>query len=91
MASHVDIDNDKVRVTRWTLAQGDETGQHRHEHDYVVIPLRSGRMRITQPDGSEVTTELTQAVPYFRQAGATHNVSNADPDVVDFVEVELLG
>jgi beta-alanine degradation protein BauB len=89
MAAHVHIDNDRVRVTRWTLAQGDETGQHVHEHDYVVIPIASGRMLITQPDGSQATSELTQAVPYFRQAGVRHNVTNPDARLLDFIEVEL--
>lgn len=91
MASQVKIDNNRVRVTRWTLAKGDETGQHLHEHDYVVIPLLPGRMLITQPDDSEVTSELTQGVPYFREAGVKHNVINPGRDVLDFIEVELLG
>lgn len=48
-------------------------------------------MLITQPDDSEVTSELTQGVPYFREAGVKHNVINPGRDVLDFIEVELLG
>ena len=35
----VQIDNDSVRVTEWRFAPGAETGWHRHEHEYVVIPV----------------------------------------------------
>jgi quercetin dioxygenase-like cupin family protein len=35
----VQIDDDKVKVTRWDFSPGAETGWHRHEMDYVVVPL----------------------------------------------------
>ena len=31
------IDNEKTRVTEWVFDIGDETGQHIHEFDYVVV------------------------------------------------------
>ena len=37
------IDNNRVRVTEWRFAKrGDNTGWHRHEFDYVVVPLFDG-------------------------------------------------
>ena len=35
--ANVMIDNDKTRVTEWSFEVGDETGQHVHEYDYVVV------------------------------------------------------
>jgi len=35
----VQIDDEKVKVTRWDFSPGAETGWHRHEMDYVVVPL----------------------------------------------------
>ena len=32
-------DNDRVRVTEWRFGPGEETGWHRHELDYTVVPL----------------------------------------------------
>ena len=32
----------RVRVTRWTFRDGDETGHHVHEYDYLVVPLTGG-------------------------------------------------
>ena len=37
--ANVMIDNQKTRVTEWTFEVGDETGQHIHEYDYVVVPM----------------------------------------------------
>ena len=33
------IDNERVRVTEWRFAPGAATGWHRHEYDYVVVPM----------------------------------------------------
>ncbi len=90
MSSEVQIDNPDVRVTRWTLTQGEETGPHRHEYDYVVVPLVTARMQVRFPDGTEMTTELVPGASYHREAGAEHNVRNDEAAVVDFVEVEIV-
>ena len=43
--ANVMIDNQKTRVTEWTFEVGDETGQHIHEYDYVVVPLLDGELK----------------------------------------------
>lgn len=88
--SQTQVDNEDVRVTRWTLRQGEETGPHRHGYDYVVVPLVTARMQVHAADGTVTTTELTPGVSYYRQAGAEHNVRNEETEVVDFVEVEVV-
>lgn len=90
MNSQVQVDNSDVRVTRWTLAAGDHTGEHTHEYDYVVVPLSVSRMHITNADGTQATSDLVPGVSYYRQPGAQHNVRNDGADVLDFVEVELV-
>ena len=90
MKPQVQVDNSDVRITRWTLASGDDTGEHTHEYDYVVVPLTVSRMHITNADGTQTTSELVPGVSYYRQAGAQHNVRNDGVDVLDFVEVELV-
>ena len=84
------IENERVRVTRWDFAQaGDCTGWHRHEHDYVVVPLFDGDLRID--NGAEtVISSLTTGGSYFRQAGVEHDVCNGNAFACSFVEVELL-
>ncbi|WP_259781446.1 cupin domain-containing protein [Aestuariispira ectoiniformans] len=83
------IDNDKVVVTEWRLEPGGETGHHRHERDYVIVPLCDAKLRITLPDGSDATAEMKTGQSYFREAGVEHNVINASDHVIAFVEVEL--
>jgi beta-alanine degradation protein BauB len=87
-SSTVLIDNDAVRVTRWRFAPGAATGWHRHEHDYVIVPLTDGTLRLVEPDG-ERDSVLEVGAPYFREAGVEHDVVNANDHEFTFVEVEL--
>ncbi len=82
------IDNDRVRVTRWGFPPGAATGWHRHEYDYVIVPLTDGTIRLVEPDG-ERDSELTTGAPYFREAGVEHDVVNANDRAFTFIEVEL--
>lgn len=82
------IDNERVRVTRWRFTPGAATGWHRHEHDYVIVPLRDGRLELVEPDGRR-HTELQTGAPYFREAGVEHDVVNANDHDFAFVEIEL--
>jgi beta-alanine degradation protein BauB len=84
----VSIDNDRVRVTEWRFAPGAATGVHRHELDYVVVPLTTGRLAITGPTGDSLA-ELVAGAPYFRAAGVQHDVRNANPFEFVFIEIEL--
>ena len=87
---HVIIENERVRVTRWDFAQpGDATGWHRHEHDYVIVPLFDGRLEIDHAGGTDIS-ELTQGGSYFRQSGVEHDVRNGNEFACSFIEIELL-
>ena len=83
------VENGEVRVTEWRFAVGAETGWHRHEYDYVVVPLTDGLLRIVAGAG-ESTAELRQGVAYFRKAGVQHNVINSGENFLAFIEVELI-
>lgn len=87
--AEIQHETDRVRVARWTLPTGASTGRHTHEHDYVVIPLAPGRMTLAGAQGI-TRSDLQAGVTYVRSAGVTHDVSNGDAAVLDFVEVELL-
>jgi quercetin dioxygenase-like cupin family protein len=82
------IDNERVTVTEWRFAPGAETGWHRHEHDYVVVPQKSGKLLLETRDG-DVLSELTSGKSYFRNAGVEHNVVNANNEEFVFVEIEI--
>ncbi|MPZ08626.1 MAG: cupin domain-containing protein [Kiloniellaceae bacterium] len=82
-------DNARTRVTLWRFPPGGETGFHRHELDYVIVPLTTGPLTIVDKDGKETTAQLTAGVSYFRQAGVEHNVVNPRAGECAFVEVEF--
>jgi beta-alanine degradation protein BauB len=83
------IDNTRARVTRHKMAPGASTGFHRHEYDYVVVPVTDGRMRIVE-GRRESVSDLTAGVSYFRPAGVEHDVINGGDRDLIFVEIELL-
>ena len=83
------IDNDKVIVTEWRFAPGANTGWHMHGHDYVVVPLGDGKLRIVGAGGVATESELKHGVPYYRQAGVEHDVINANAFEYAFIEIEM--
>ena len=82
------IDNERVCVTEWRFAPGAATGWHKHGHDYVVVPLYDGNLKIVE-NGEEKISELKKGVPYFRPVGVEHDVINANAFEYAFIEVEL--
>ena len=85
------IDNPRTRVTEWRFKRkGDNTGWHRHEYDYVVVPLFDGFLEIDLPDGTRTKAEMKNGVPYFREVGVEHDVLNSNDFECAFVEVEFL-
>jgi quercetin dioxygenase-like cupin family protein len=83
------IDDGVVRVTKWTFPPHSETGHHRHEFDYVVVPVTDGELTIESAEGT-TTFGLSMGGSYNRAKGVEHNVANDGDTTVAFVEVELL-
>ncbi len=83
------IDNERTRVTEWRFAPGASTGSHRHEYDYVVVPLLDGRLELSTGDDESQIAELSAGVPYFRQVGVEHDVTNVNDFEYAFIEVEF--
>ena len=85
----VQIEDERFRVTEWRFAPGASTGWHRHEHDYVVVPLTTGTLTIDSADG-ERDVQLVAGASYTRLAGVEHDVVNASGAEFAFIEVERL-
>lgn len=82
------VDNDRVIVTEWRFEPDAETGWHRHQYDYVVVPQTTGTLLLEGRD-EEHTAQLECGKPYFREAGVEHNVINCSGGEFVFIEVEL--
>lgn len=85
------IENNRTRVTEWRFPKrGDNTGWHRHEFDYVVVPLFDGKLEIDLPGGERTVATLHTGVPYFRELGVEHDVINGNDFECAFIEIEFL-
>jgi quercetin dioxygenase-like cupin family protein len=82
------IDNERLRVTEWRFAPGAATGFHRHEFDYCVVPLYSGKLQLETGSGTHFA-DLVTGHSYYRQAGVEHDVINANAYEFAFIEIEL--
>lgn len=82
------IENDKVRVGRWTFPPGAETGHHRHAMAYVVVPMTTGTL-IVRDDQGQRENNLVLGSPYYGEIGVEHNVTNEGTSPISFVEIEL--
>jgi quercetin dioxygenase-like cupin family protein len=86
--AHVQLDTERVVVTEWFFTPGSETGSHRHERDYVVVPMTTGVLQMLV-DGTSSEALLECGVSYARSAGVTHNVVNPNDFEFRFIEIEL--
>lgn len=85
----VQVDDERLRVTRYRFMPRGETGWHTHHHAYVVVPTLDGTLTMIDADGQRTPTRIEASVSYFREAGVSHNVVNLTDEVVEFVEIEL--
>jgi len=83
------IDDARVRVTRFDFEPGAETGWHTHGMDYVITTLTECIMLLEEPGGESRTVTVPQGTTYRREKGVEHNVVNGGDAPMSFVEVEL--
>ena len=86
--STLQIDEPEVRITQWRLPPGAATGHHRHEYDYVVMPMTDGELTIVAAAGTS-QARIAAGQAYFRKAGVEHDVRNETGSEIVFVEVEI--
>ena len=88
-AAEVQIDNDLVRITKYSFLPGEETRMHKHLFDYIVTPITGGKLLLIDKYGNEKSSKLKASQSYFRRAGVEHNVINIGKEKLIFVETEL--
>jgi len=83
------LEDARVRVTRFDFAPGAETGWHEHGMDYVITTLTDCTMLLEEPGGETRSVLIPAGTSYRREKGVRHNVINAGEAPMAFVEVEL--
>ena len=87
--SRIQIDDARVKVTRWDFSSSAETGWHKHKMDYVIVPLTNGTLTAELSGGETIENELTIGGSYARPAGVDHNIINNNNSPFSFIEIEL--
>jgi quercetin dioxygenase-like cupin family protein len=87
-AATIQVDNDRCVVTEWRFPPGSHTGWHRHQMDYVVVPMTSGELLI-DTGREQVRNPLIAGQAYGRQLGVEHDVINDNPFEFVFIEIEM--
>jgi len=82
------IDNHRTCVNHLFFPAGSETRWHRHERDYVIVPLQDCTLLIDTGEGPEPVS-LKAGECYYRDAGVEHNVINDSRADLVLIEVEL--
>ena len=80
------LENDRVRVLRWTYKPGDVAKQHGHP-DNVMYVLKGGKLKVIS-EGKAQEFELTEGQTLFSKA-EEHEAENIGKTTVDYIVVEL--
>ena len=75
-------------MTEWLLPPASAIGHHRHEHDYVVVPITDGVLTVVSASGT-AQSPIQRGQSYFRKAGVEHDVRNETAREIVFVEIEI--
>ena len=87
-SNEVQLDCDRFLITKWVFSPNSETGWHRHNYDYIVVPLSDGQLSLETNEGERDLT-LQKGGSYSRKKGVEHNVVNKSLSEVSFIEIEL--
>ena len=83
----VQLDDERLRVTRFDMAPGDRIAWHHHDLDYLVVPIVDGDLQVVAAGG--ISPQRTRAgESYSREAGTEHELVNG-PRPYAFIEIEF--
>ena len=83
------IENDRVRALRRNLAPGESTDMHVHASRGVGVPVNTGRLEISSPEGATRSVEVKAGAVQWIEAGTTHRLKNVGDAGIEIVDIEL--
>jgi beta-alanine degradation protein BauB len=85
------FENDAVRVWTFSVGPGGIKKMHRHDLDYVIVPMTGGKAEITTIEGKARLTEDKVGSIIWQDAGETHQLKNLNDHEYRNILVELKG
>ncbi|OPX55248.1 Cupin domain-containing protein [Oceanospirillum multiglobuliferum] len=82
------INNERTCVNHLFFPAGCETRWHRHERDYVIVPMQDCQLEIDTGNGA-ISVPMKKGECYFRYAGVEHNVINDSEQDITLLEIEI--
>lgn len=82
------LDDDRTRITQWTIAPGEQTGWHLHDYDYVTIQQSTGRLHLDFADGTAREIDYVPGTAREYKAPIEHNATNVGDVDICVLEIE---
>ncbi|NVJ91742.1 MAG: cupin domain-containing protein [Methylocystaceae bacterium] len=82
------IENDRVSVNHLFFPAKGHTQWHRHENDYVIVPMEDALLIMESNEGPK-DVHLKRGECYYREKGVEHNVTNPNDFDVVLIEIEI--
>lgn len=83
------VDDEKMQVTYYNFAPGEETGWHTHPYDYVVVTFDEGQFELQTTDGKVNRIGSNGLNHYLVRGGMRHCAKNIGTTDMTLIEIEL--
>ncbi len=80
-------EDERSRITQWSIKRGEVIDWHFHEFEYLIVQQSEGRLRIERGDGSADEFDYTPGGVLVGQAPIEHKATNVGD--VDIVSLEI--
>jgi quercetin dioxygenase-like cupin family protein len=84
-----DAENPRMRVYRFELAPGAQSGPHTHARPYLLVAATPMNLRMTAPDGAAMAHAVKTGDLHWVEERVTHTLVNDGPETGVLVEFEL--
>jgi len=84
------VDNQKVRMVRWSLQPGERSPVHTHSLDHIYVVIHGSRIRdFVSGDGTHDDDQETGRAAYSPAVGKTHSFQDVGTGPYEMVSIEL--
>ena len=78
VGTSVIMENDRVKIWEMDLAPGEESAEHRHDLDYILVILEGDKIKAICTDGREdIDAEVSPGLAVFVPKGGTEIAVNS--------------